>query len=103
MKAFGLILFLAATVFSQDLGTVTGRVFSGTVSNSGVSGSKVTLTSVRDPKIVYSTNADVQGNFRLENVPGGRYRLTGDNGNLSDRAFGEKVINVGNGHNPPFE
>lgn len=94
MKVFLFILILAGGLFAQDTATVVGRVFDGSVSGSGVSLSKVTLNSINDSTVVFSTETDQQGNFKFENVPVGRYRLVADNGSSKFRKFGEKAIRV---------
>ncbi|MEP7212861.1 MAG: TonB-dependent receptor [Acidobacteriota bacterium] len=103
MKVFGFILFLAASVFAQSSGTVTGRVISNLTDDSDGSHAIVVLTSTKDPKDRISTKCDANGNFSLENVPPGDYRITGESDVSAVPLFGEKVIRVASGQNPPVE
>jgi vitamin B12 transporter len=103
MKVFGLILFLAAGIFAQSSGTVTGRVISDLGDGQGGNHANVVLTSTSEPKNRLSTRSDAKGNFSFENVPLGDYRITADSDRSAVSLFGEKLISVVNGQNPPVE
>jgi iron complex outermembrane receptor protein len=81
VKVVGLLLLSALPVFSQQNGTVSGRVVRSDGSSAGWAG--VEIVSLASPSIKYRVEADVDGNFRFENIPPGHYRATADSGRLS--------------------
>ena len=97
------VLCLAATVTAQQFGTVKGRALFGALNGEGVNRANVTLASVDDPSVVFKIESDADGNFLIQNVPPGEYRISADGGISAYSMFGEKRIKVVPGENPPIE
>ena len=67
-KILCLIFLLALVGFGQQGATITGKVLL-LPGMGGVSRSDVTLKSTSDPNLIYTTEADEDGNFSLGAVP----------------------------------
>ena len=73
MRVFGIICLLAAGVFAQATGSVTGRV---TWTQNTIERSRVLLTSTKSRKVTFEQLTDERGGFRFERIPAGRYEIS---------------------------
>lgn len=67
------LCLLSVFAFGQQSATLTGRV-----SHHGVPESQavVEITLKSDPSVTYRTTADAAGNFKIQNIRSGRYKIT---------------------------
>ena len=98
-----LLICLSTAAFAQQFATVTGRVVYGTGDGDGVIQSRVTLTSTKDPAVIFAVQADTNGSFSFQNVPPGEYRIAADNGALSVSMSGEQRVTIAAGQNPVID
>ena len=87
---------LALVGFGQQGATITGKVLL-LPGMGGVSRSDVTLKSTSDPNLIYTTEADEDGNFSLGAVRAGKYTITAGPGISSIDMFGQQTITVKDG------
>lgn len=69
-------LYLTGCTGKREQGSLSGNVFwkyNNFVGNKPDAGSKIKLYSMDDAKITFSATADVAGNYKIENIPTGRY------------------------------
>lgn len=82
-----LLLVSILTSCTKKPGTLTGNVYwkyNDYVGNKPDASSKVNLYSIKDKNINFETSTDVAGNYKIEEIPPGKYLLVIRSGNTTD-------------------
>ncbi|UTN02344.1 carboxypeptidase-like regulatory domain-containing protein [Flavobacterium bizetiae] len=82
-----LLLVSILTSCTKKPGTLTGNVYwkyNDYVGNKPDASSKVNLYSITDKNITFETSTDVAGNYKIEEIPPGKYLLVIRSGNTTD-------------------
>lgn len=77
LKILSLICVFTNIISAQQGGTVSGKVIcEKDLCATGIASAKVTLSSLKDKKIIATVITDSEGNYRFDNIQPGKYQLT---------------------------
>lgn len=82
-----IMLVFILTSCTKKPGTLTGNVYwkyNNYVGNKPDASSKVSLYSITDKNVHFETSTDIAGNYKIEEIPTGRYFLVIKSGNTTD-------------------
>lgn len=84
---FILVLFSILTSCTKKPGTLTGNIYwkyNDYVGNKPDASSTINLYSITDKNVTLETSTDVAGNYKIEEIPPGKYFLVIKSGNTTD-------------------
>ncbi|WP_409416871.1 hypothetical protein [Flavobacterium sp. PS2] len=82
-----IMLVFILTSCTKKPGTLTGNVYwkyNNYVGNKPDASSKINLYSIADKNIHFETSTDIAGNYKIEEIPPGKYFLIIKSGNTTD-------------------